>query len=280
MLKKIKILIVEDSPTTCEAIKDTLSGLACEFTWAESGEQALSHIATTAFDVIIMDIRLPGIDGIETFRMAKALRPNLAPVIALTAFPTTEYAVAFGRLEVFHFLPKSALEKRLKDTVVKAANFEPGFNDARIKRCFKYNFPGCLYKIPVQQDLVFVGMPFALNDIYRYGIKPTIETFKLKCWRADEDLQSGDISCKICGTLQSCRFAVMDLSGLNPNVCIELGLAYGYGKRVILIKHRDTPTPTDLAGLEFVEYTDIDSLREKLPGYIEAAMQPSLRPGA
>jgi len=273
MGKKIKILIVEDNPLTRDAIEDTLSGLDCKFTWAESGEQALPFIKRAGFNVIIMDIMLPGIDGLETFKRAKALRRDLAPVIVLTGFPTTDYAVEFGRLEVFHFLSKGLLEEKLKDTVVKAASCEPTFNDVRIKRCFKYNFPGCLYKIPVQQDLIFVGMPFSLNDIYRYGIKPTIESFNLKCWRADEDLQTGDISCKICGTLQSCRFAIMDISGLNPNVCIELGLAYGYGKSVILIKHRDTQIPSNLAGLEFIEYTDINSLKEKLSSYIKVALQ-------
>lgn len=273
MGKKTKILIVEDNPLARDTIEDVLSGLDCKFTWAESGEEALPVIRRGAFDVIIMDIRLPGIDGLETFKRAKVLRANLAPVIILTAHPTTEYALEAGRLEVFHFLSKDSLEEKLKDTVIKAANCEPQFNDARIKRCFKYNFPGCLYKIPIQRDLVFVGMPFSLNDVYYYGIKPTLESFNLKSWRADEDKKMGDISCKICGTLQSSRFAVMDISGLNPNVCIEVGLAYGYGKRVILLKNRTTPVPANLAGIEYVEYVDIDSLKKSLPDYIKSALE-------
>lgn len=273
MSKKTRVLIIEDNPLARETIEDVLSGLDCKFTWAESGEQALPLIKRATFDVIIMDIRLPGIDGLETFKRAKALRANLAPVIILTGYPTTEYAVEAGRLEVFHFLSKDSLNEKLKDTVIKAANCEPQFNDTRIKRCFKYNFPGCLYKIPLQRDLVFVGMPFSLNDIYNYGIKPTIESFNLKCWRADEDKKMGDISCKICGTLQSSRFAVMDISGLNPNVCIEVGLAYGYGKRVILLKNRETPIPSNLAGIEYVEYMDIDSLKKTLPDYIKSALE-------
>jgi CheY-like chemotaxis protein len=273
MGKKIKILIVEDNHPARETIEDTLSSLDCKFSWAESGEQALPLIKRTAFDVIIMDIRLPGIDGLETFKKAKAIRPNLAPVIVLTGHPTTEYAVEAGRLEVFHFLSKNFLEEKLKDTVIKAANCEPNFNDTRIKRCFKYNIPGCLYKIPIQRDLVFVGMPFSLNDIYTYGIKPTVELFNLKCWRADEDKKMGDISCKICGTLQSCRFAIMDISGLNPNVCLEIGLAYGYGKRVILLKNRETQIPSNLAGIEYVEYSSIDSLKERLAEYIKVALK-------
>jgi len=272
MGNKKKILIVEDNQIARDTIEDTLSGLDCKFTWAESGEQALPLIKKIAFDVIIMDMRLPGIDGLETFRRAKTLRTNLAPVIVLTAYATTEYAFQAGKLEVFHFLSKDALEERLKDTVIRAAECEPEFNNMRIKRCFKYDFPGCLYKIPNQQDLVFVGMPFSINDIYTYGIKPTIEAFKLKCWRADEDKKMGDISCKICGILQSCRFAVIDMSGLNPNVCIEVGLAYGYGKRVILLKNRETLIPSNLAGIEYLEYAGIDSIKETLPAYIKTAL--------
>jgi CheY-like chemotaxis protein len=231
-----KVLVVEDNSHVRDTVNLILSGLNCEITPAESGEEALSLIEKAAFDVIIMDIKLPGIDGLETIRKAKQKRANLAPVIILTAYPTWDVAVEAGRLEVFHFLDKNPLDgEKLKDTVVKAINWSPELNNSRVKRCFKYQFPGCLYKIPLQLDLVFVGMPFALDDVYRFGIKPVIESFGLKCWRADEDKKIGDISCKICGTLQSCRFALMDISTLNPNVCIELGLAYGYGKHVILM---------------------------------------------
>src|SRR5712692_1154909 len=103
MARKTKILIVEDNPLAHDTVEDTLSGLNCKFTWAESGEQALSFIKKTAFNVIIIDIKLPGIDGLYTFRRAKKLRPNLAPVIVLTGYGTTDLAFEAGKLEVFHF---------------------------------------------------------------------------------------------------------------------------------------------------------------------------------
>jgi CheY-like chemotaxis protein len=279
MVNRAKVLVVEDNQFARDTINQVLSSLDCEITSAESGEQALSMIKLVAFDVIIMDIKMPGIDGLETFRRAKQIRANLAPVIILTGYPSTEYAVAAGRLEVFHFLAKNPLDgEKLKDTVIKAINWSPEFNNARVKRCFKYKFPGCLYKIPLQLDLVFIGMPLALNDTYQLGIKPVMESFNLKSWFADEDKKTGDISCKICGTLQSCRFAIMDISGLNPNVCIEVGLAYGYGKHVILLKNKQTRAPSYLAGIEYVEYTSTESLKGKLPSYIESALL--LDPGA
>jgi CheY-like chemotaxis protein len=268
-----KLLVVEDNPLARDTISQVLSGLDCKITYAESGEQALTLIERVAFDVIVMDIKLPGIDGLETFRRAKRLRANLAPVIVLTGYPSTENAVEAGRLEVFHFLAKNPLDgEKLKDTVVKAIRWSPDFNNARVKRCFKYQFPGCLYNIPLQTDLVFVGMPFALDDVYRFSIKPVIESFNLKSWRADEDKKTGDISCKICGTLQSCRFAIMDVSTLNPNVCMEIGLAYGYGKHVILLKNKQTRLPSNLAGMEYVEYSTLESLNSRLPDYIKSAL--------
>jgi CheY-like chemotaxis protein len=269
MTKKPKILIIEDNPNASQTIEMILSGLG-KCVVAESGENALKLIKKSYFDVIILDIKLPGIDGLETLKRAKELRRSLSPVIVLTGHSDIKKAFVAGQLEVFKYLTKDPIdETKLKKTVVKALEIKP-----YLKPCYKHNTTRCLDILPTHPDLVFVGMPFALGDIYEYGIKPTVESFKLKCWRADEEKKTGDIGCKICTYLQACKFVIMEISEKNPNVCIEIGLAYGYGKKIIFLRKSDSPPPpSDLAGIEYVEYNNLDSLKVNLARYIKPILQ-------
>lgn len=70
--------------------------------------------------------------------------------------------------------------------------------------------------------------------------------------------------CKICRELQSCGLAIFNISDLNPNVMLELGLAYGMGKPVIIVKDSKTKIITDIGGIEYIEYTHAHDLQQKL----------------
>jgi CheY-like chemotaxis protein len=273
MSRKQKILIVEDDLTMLQTIKDILSGLDARLDGAESGEKALKLIEKSSFDVIVLDLTLPGIDGFETLRRATKIRRDLGPVVVLTAAADSQTGFTAGRMDyVFEYLTKDQLgAKMLKETVVRALN--PDFNspNARVKPCFRHNKLGCFENAPVRRNLVFVGMPFSQMDIYEHGIKPVVETLGLVCWRADEDFKTGDIACKLSETIQSCRIAVMEISEFNPNVYFELGLAYGYGVQVVLLRRADAPpVPTDLAGILYLEYRNISDLKEKLVAFLKA----------
>ena len=269
MGNSLSVLIVDDKVDVRDTVKDTLEDLEVSFIEASNGEEALKLIRSKKIDLIILDIRLPGIDGIETFKKAKAFNPDLPPVIVLTGYDDIEPAVKAGKLGVFDYILKDPLPyDQLKDSVIKATSWGSKTNDNIVKRCFKLGISGCKYEIPIQEDLIFVGTPIILLDKYEYGIRPTVESLDMKCYFAYEDKKSIDISCKICGSLQQSRLAIMDISGLNPNVLFEIGLAYGYGKVVILLKDKNTNVPTDLQGIEYVEYYNIDTLKNRLEKYL------------
>src|SRR5256714_8962271 len=272
MSKKSKILIVEDDPSVSQTIKDILSRLDSDLVEADSGEEALRRIEESSFDAVVLDLTLPGIDGFETLRRARKIRRDLGPVIILTADTDPQTSFIAAREGVFEYLTKDPLKpKRLKSTVVKALDPDTYSLHAGVNPCFRHNKLGCFEKIPSEQDLVFVGMPFSQIDVYEHAIKPVIEEFDLVCWRADEDLRTGDIACKLSETIQSCRLAVMEISDFNPNVYFELGLAYGYGVQVILLRKAGAPPiPTDLAGILYLEYHNINSLKEKLTAFLKA----------
>ena len=85
--KKItgKILIVEDSPLNQELMKSILELLDCGFYLAVDGEQAVKKASSEKFDLILMDIDLPGIDGLEALRQIRISTGKNTPIIALTA---------------------------------------------------------------------------------------------------------------------------------------------------------------------------------------------------
>jgi len=131
--------------------------------------------------------------------------------------------------------------------------------------CFKIG-TGCSKRVSVNPKQVFVGMPFRkrFEDVYKHGIAPILEKHKLKPWKADEEPSNIDILCKICEHLQESHYAIMNITDWNANVLFEVGLAYGLGKDVILIKDKESDVPVDLRGMEYRQYESIEDLRSEL----------------
>ena len=146
-----------------------------------------------------------------------------------------------------------------------------GTAESAVKLC-PFTGAGCNTIQDTDKSMVFVGMPFSEDfaDVYRFAIKPAVESRGYRAWRADEVLSSAPIFCKVCGAIHKCGLAVIDISASNPNVMFELGMAAALEKRVVLIKNHKHSVPTDLAGFEYVAYRNAyelkDSLARALPG--------------
>lgn len=81
-----KILLVDDEPKSLFALQELLSGLGQNLMVAQSGEEALRLALKNDFAVILLDVRMPGIDGFETARLIRGReRSRLTPIIFLTA---------------------------------------------------------------------------------------------------------------------------------------------------------------------------------------------------
>lgn len=128
----------------------------------------------------------------------------------------------------------------------------------KMVRCFKAGTDNCQYGVINEDDKqLFVAMPFSddlAETIFEHGIKKVASDKGLQVWRADQKITNIDVMCKICKAIQESRFAVVNLSSWNANVLFELGLLYGLGKIVILIKDKQTKIPTNLKGLEYISY--------------------------
>ncbi len=112
----------------------------------------------------------------------------------------------------------------------------------------------------IDPRLAFVLMPFTneLTMIYSTFVKPTIESekFGLVCRRADDIRSNKAVIQDIWKSICEARLVVADLTGLNPNVMYELGIAHTLGKETVLIYQRgaDVKFPFDLTHIRRIEY--------------------------
>lgn len=103
----VKILIVDDEKDFVEMFSLRLTGQGEKVSTAYSGQEALDLLEKTQIDVVILDIRMPGMDGIETLKKIKAAHP-LVEVIMLTGHGSTETAVEGMKAGAFDYLMKPA----------------------------------------------------------------------------------------------------------------------------------------------------------------------------
>jgi CheY-like chemotaxis protein len=80
----VRVLLVEDNPVNALLARALLAREGCEIDHARAGEEALAAVKVGAFDIILMDMRLPGLSGVETARLLRTAGVR-SPIVALTA---------------------------------------------------------------------------------------------------------------------------------------------------------------------------------------------------
>jgi two-component system nitrogen regulation response regulator GlnG len=99
------ILIVDDDPQLRQSFEKLLTAEGHRVRTAATGEAALEMVGAAVPDLVIMDVRLPGKSGLETFRTMHEGEPKL-PVIIMTAYGTTETAIEATKLGAFEYVLK------------------------------------------------------------------------------------------------------------------------------------------------------------------------------
>ncbi len=115
-----RILVVEDEELMQEALRLWLEASGFEVATAGDGEQALEMINHEDFGVVVLDLKLPGKDGVQVLKEATAHRPTLKAII-ITAYPseeTAEESIKAGAVDylIKPFMPE-ALERLIKETI-------------------------------------------------------------------------------------------------------------------------------------------------------------------
>jgi two-component system response regulator HydG len=102
---KGRVLVVDDDPSMCDVLVSDLGEHGFEVTARTSAASALDALAPGAFDAVVTDLNMPGMDGLELCRGVAGVQPDV-PVIVITAFGSIQTAVAAIRGGAYDFVTK------------------------------------------------------------------------------------------------------------------------------------------------------------------------------
>ena len=114
-----KVLLVDDEEQFVEVLAQRLQGRGYKVETAFNGDDAIEFVNRHEVDVVILDVLMPGRDGVETLRELKRIKP-LVEVIMLTGHATVETAIQGMKLAAYDYLMKPTDTAELVDKIDKA----------------------------------------------------------------------------------------------------------------------------------------------------------------
>ncbi len=144
-MRPYKIMVIDDEPEICNILKEFLEGLGYQVLTAHSGPEGLNLISQNVVDVLILDLNMPGMHGLEVLKKVKYTYPDIS-VIVLTGFPSIDTAVESMKLGAYDYLIKPIDFKRLEVVLDKV------FEQILMKRRLD------ILERKVRGDYIFEGM--------------------------------------------------------------------------------------------------------------------------
>ncbi len=114
-----RIMIIDDEKIVCEMAKISLEDDSYEVETFLNGTSALERLEQRKFDVVVTDLKMKGIDGLQVLKTVKENYPD-TKVIMITAFANLDIAIEAIKGDVFDFFPKPVKIKELKASIQKA----------------------------------------------------------------------------------------------------------------------------------------------------------------
>lgn len=114
-----KLLFIDDDRAVCDVVHAALSKRGFDVACGSGGKAALDTLEASKVDVLMTDLHMPGMDGLELCRRASARWPNL-PIVVVTAFGNLESAVAATRAGAYDFIAKPIQLEELLLTLARA----------------------------------------------------------------------------------------------------------------------------------------------------------------
>ena len=152
-----EILVIDDDVSLREVVRFILADAGHDVATAENGEQGLERIAEQMPDLVLTDIQMPGIDGMEVLRRLREDLGAALPVIVLTAHGTVEQAVAAMKLGATTYLLKPFARDELRLTVEQALHTQELEHDnVRLRRILKNTAPssGLVFRSAAMSELM------------------------------------------------------------------------------------------------------------------------------
>ncbi|MGB9498520.1 MAG: response regulator [Dissulfuribacterales bacterium] len=149
-----KILVVDDEKRICHNVKKILSKNNFEVTEALNAKDALDKMAKESFSLLISDIVMPDMNGLELLKLVKNEWP-LTKAVMMTAYASTDTAVKAIRLGALDYIPKPFTPDELRTTIDRALNDE-------LVEC----------KTPIKEkdaiNIIDVDIPFDQDEVAKY----------------------------------------------------------------------------------------------------------------
>lgn len=135
-MAEFRVLVVDDENDFLETFVNRLRKRNLDVTGVESGEKSLELLDKALFDVVILDVKMPGMDGVDTLREMKKKRP-LMEVIMLTGHASVESGIEGMKLGAFDYIMKPAdideLMEKMRQAHEKKLIHEEKIRQAKIK---------------------------------------------------------------------------------------------------------------------------------------------------
>jgi len=122
-MERKSILIVDDEKNIRLTLSQTLEALGVEPDTAANGEETLAKLKEKEFGLILLDLKMPGMDGMEVLRRVREIRPDIR-VIIITAYGTIESAVEAMKLGAVDFIQKPFATEEIRELVSRVIDRE------------------------------------------------------------------------------------------------------------------------------------------------------------
>lgn len=114
-----RVLLIEDDRNIATGLQKAMRAIGYEVEVQARGDDGLAQALAESYDVVITDLKLPGIEGLDLVRQLHQAKPKL-PIILITAHGTTEIAIEATKWGAFDYVPKPFEVEELLDLVAKA----------------------------------------------------------------------------------------------------------------------------------------------------------------
>lgn len=118
-MKRAKVLVVDDEVAFADNIAKLISKRGYEVTTVNNGQSAVEALDESDFDIIILDLKMPGLDGLATLKLIKGKRPGVE-VIILTGHGSMESGIDGIQLGAFDFIMKPVRFEDLHEKIRQA----------------------------------------------------------------------------------------------------------------------------------------------------------------
>ena len=114
--ERLRVLLVDDNASVLRFLASAFSSNNCQVTTASTAEQALEQLGDDPFDLVVSDIKMPGLSGLDLLRAVKGKQPS-TPVVLITGVPSVNSAVFGLRHGAYDYLPKPFSVTEVKDLI-------------------------------------------------------------------------------------------------------------------------------------------------------------------